>query len=92
MNLLNKNFTVNMYDQGVAVNAHGQADALDSRIHFFQPRNFSVRAAYFTGKKNPAWEAGLYGLLLLSRVRFVRQRRGFAGYYYYYLSVIFYFL
>jgi hypothetical protein len=32
---------------------------------------------YFTGKKNPAWEAGLYGLLLLSRVRFVRQRRGF---------------
>jgi hypothetical protein len=35
--------------------------------------------AYFTGKKNPAWEAGLYGLLLLSRVRFLRQRRGYAG-------------
>ena len=30
-------------------------------------------------KKNPAWEAGLYGLLLLSRVRFLRQRRGYAG-------------
>ena len=57
---------VQVPNQSAAVDAHGQADAFDGRIHFLQPRRFQSEPRILRAKRTPRGKRGLRVIVVVA--------------------------